>query len=138
MDPASATNPIPLSHDDELAILYGNAAYLFGSQGSWLLLAFIMTQLYTYYKNSKNDNLLIKTMVYGSVVFQIAATVLDTFVAYRVLVRDWGNLGDVLSPNGDPIGSAVSNLITLEDGIRGYVSSEHMIVIQMHLYQLGS
>jgi hypothetical protein len=58
--------------------------------------------------------------VYGLVLFQTAATALDSVVSYRQLVRDWGNIDGLLT-SGDLVLEVVNDIQPLEDSIREYI-----------------
>jgi len=106
-------SPVPISRKTKLVF----ATNLFGTNASWMLLAFILTETYTYYQHSKTDRQLLKLMVYGTVCLQIAETALDSLVTYRFVVRDSGDPGALF----DGVASVVSDTQPVLDAISGFV-----------------
>jgi len=57
---------------------------------SWLFLSFVILQTYTYYRYSQKDTRLLKSFVYGSVIFQFFHTALNSYTSYAFEAQGWG------------------------------------------------
>ncbi|KAJ7898129.1 hypothetical protein B0H13DRAFT_1623267 [Mycena leptocephala] len=58
---------------------------------NWMFMGTLVMQLYTYYQNFPSDRIIIRILVYGLFLVDVAQTVILTFHGWFFAVSAWGN-----------------------------------------------